>query len=424
MERKSIGSFIATLRKANGLTQREFAEYLNVSDKTVSRWERDEGAPELSLIPVIAELFQVTCDELLRGERKSPDEREQERTSEKTSQKADKMRKYLLKSSYAKYQNKSYIAMGIAVAGLFVALICNFAFTSAVLGFFLGAIFFAASIFGQVIFMNQAMASVEDAEIDEEALFVFKSKCRRMMKIVLGVTIGLFGFVFPCCMVEAYLGLTAIGLFTYGSLCAILFTIVYIILLHVLEGYRLKHTTEFISENDKEVLNMRHKRKTSFGIHMGIVLACTMLFHAFGSEVLWSEGMLVNFMGVQFQDYESFVNYMEKEDSYFGESSGYVQIIEMEDGTIIQESEVFYPKVELKNKKGDVLCTYVERNEQVARIEYGSNEETLLPIVVYTTNAYAQAYTWSEMVTSLFFVVYVVELVAGVWGYRRRYQNV
>ena len=71
MEPKTIGNFITTLRKANGMTQKELAEKLNVSDKTVSRWERDDGAPDLSVIPVIAEIFGVTCDELLRGERKT-----------------------------------------------------------------------------------------------------------------------------------------------------------------------------------------------------------------------------------------------------------------------------------------------------------------------------------------------------------------
>ena len=54
MEKKTIGGFIAALRKANGMTQKDLAERLNVSDKTVSRWERDEGSPDLSVIPVIA----------------------------------------------------------------------------------------------------------------------------------------------------------------------------------------------------------------------------------------------------------------------------------------------------------------------------------------------------------------------------------
>lgn len=54
MANKSIGQFIAALRKANGLTQKELAEKLNVSDKAISRWERDECSPDISLIPVIA----------------------------------------------------------------------------------------------------------------------------------------------------------------------------------------------------------------------------------------------------------------------------------------------------------------------------------------------------------------------------------
>ena len=72
MERKTIGEFIAVLRKANGLTQRQLAEKLNVSEKSISRWERNETSPDLALIPVIAELFSVTSDELLRGERIDP----------------------------------------------------------------------------------------------------------------------------------------------------------------------------------------------------------------------------------------------------------------------------------------------------------------------------------------------------------------
>ena len=69
MNKKSIGQFLAALRKANGMTQQEIADRLNVSNKAVSRWERDECTPELSLIPSIAEIFGITVDELLRGER-------------------------------------------------------------------------------------------------------------------------------------------------------------------------------------------------------------------------------------------------------------------------------------------------------------------------------------------------------------------
>lgn len=69
MEKKTIGKFISVLRKANGMTQRDLADKLFVSDKTVSRWECDECTPDLTLIPAIAEIFGITTDELLRGER-------------------------------------------------------------------------------------------------------------------------------------------------------------------------------------------------------------------------------------------------------------------------------------------------------------------------------------------------------------------
>ena len=69
MTKNTIGQFIAALRKANGMTQQEVADRLSVSNKAVSRWERDECAPDLSVLPALAEMFGVTCDELLRGER-------------------------------------------------------------------------------------------------------------------------------------------------------------------------------------------------------------------------------------------------------------------------------------------------------------------------------------------------------------------
>lgn len=67
MEKQTMGKFIAALRKAKGMTQWELAEKLGVTNKSVSKWECDEGYPDLSLIPVIAEIFGVTSDEILKG---------------------------------------------------------------------------------------------------------------------------------------------------------------------------------------------------------------------------------------------------------------------------------------------------------------------------------------------------------------------
>ncbi|MDD6146363.1 MAG: helix-turn-helix transcriptional regulator [Oscillospiraceae bacterium] len=66
----SLGAFLAILRKDASMTQREMAEKLNVSDKTVSHWECDESSPDISLLPAIADLFGISIDELLRCEKR------------------------------------------------------------------------------------------------------------------------------------------------------------------------------------------------------------------------------------------------------------------------------------------------------------------------------------------------------------------
>lgn len=71
MEKKTLGAFIALLRKEKGLTQKQLAELLNVSDKTVSHWECDETSPDISLLPILAQPLGVTVDELLQGEKKT-----------------------------------------------------------------------------------------------------------------------------------------------------------------------------------------------------------------------------------------------------------------------------------------------------------------------------------------------------------------
>lgn len=68
--KQNLGEFIAQLRKEKGLTQRELAEHLNVTDKTVSHWERGESSPDISALPILADVFGITVDELLRSELK------------------------------------------------------------------------------------------------------------------------------------------------------------------------------------------------------------------------------------------------------------------------------------------------------------------------------------------------------------------
>lgn len=74
MDQIRIGKFIAEERKRKGYTQRKLAEQLGISDKTISKWERGNGFPEVSLLLPLCEELEITVNELLVGERVSEEE--------------------------------------------------------------------------------------------------------------------------------------------------------------------------------------------------------------------------------------------------------------------------------------------------------------------------------------------------------------
>jgi len=69
MDTVKIGQFIKSLRKEKSLTQREVAERLNVSEKTVSKWETGNGMPEVGLMLPLCKFYGIGINELLSGER-------------------------------------------------------------------------------------------------------------------------------------------------------------------------------------------------------------------------------------------------------------------------------------------------------------------------------------------------------------------
>ena len=71
MDQIAIGKFIAEERKRKGYTQKQLSEKLEISDKTVSKWERGNGFPEVSLLLPLCKELDITVNELLSGERVS-----------------------------------------------------------------------------------------------------------------------------------------------------------------------------------------------------------------------------------------------------------------------------------------------------------------------------------------------------------------
>lgn len=77
MDQIKIGTFLKLLRKEKNLTQEQLAEQLGVSNRTVSRWENGNNMPDISLLSEIAEFYDVSIPELIYGERKSENMREE-----------------------------------------------------------------------------------------------------------------------------------------------------------------------------------------------------------------------------------------------------------------------------------------------------------------------------------------------------------
>lgn len=69
MDQNKTGKFIAQTRRAQNLTQRQLADQLSISDKTVSKWECGKGLPEVSLMLPLCEILQITVNDLLSGEK-------------------------------------------------------------------------------------------------------------------------------------------------------------------------------------------------------------------------------------------------------------------------------------------------------------------------------------------------------------------
>ncbi len=438
MEAKTIGKFITALRKANGMTQKDLAEKLNVTDKTISRWERDEGAPDLSMIPVIAEIFDVTCDELLRGERKSPVEREAKEATadteenaavakEELSAKSEKQLKRLLKVTTSQFKNRTYIALGLSVLGIIVALICNLAFLNAILGGLLGIIFYAAGIICQFIFHNRAALSVEDSGIDEESLASFKRDTIRLSEKSIGFTVACFGFTSPLMLVDAYLGLSAGSLFLWGIIGAGLFLLIYAVVLYFFHASLIKNGSYPLDE--QKLIKFHHNHKL-LG-RCALVLAL-LLFLTYNLQQIVADPYRLR-KGTVYNDYESFITYMEQDiqrtyqfiGNDFTGNNMYVT-------EPVPNSTVYYDEFgnetsadealrrTLLDKNGNVVCEFIQRNGDVNTYDYTPGNGTALPITVYTYEDLFFAKSLARDIKVLFLLVYLLELAAVVLFYRKK----
>ncbi len=164
MAGNTIGQFISALRKANGLTQQELADRLNVSNKAVSRWERDESAPDISLIPALAEMLGVTCDELLKGERILGAE-----AREKREAKVEKQVRSLVNRTLSRFQMLMRISLTNAIIGLIWMLGISYGFFRPIIGFAVMLLFEVIAFLLAVVALDRAKDVQNENELFEQA---------------------------------------------------------------------------------------------------------------------------------------------------------------------------------------------------------------------------------------------------------------
>ena len=123
-------------------------------------------------------------------------------------------------------------SVGTSVIGLIVALSCNLAF--------LGAIFFAASIVCQAVFVNKAFFSVEDAGLDDSTLSGFRKSVIALAERSVGLTASFLGFTLPMVLADADMGLASESLLILGAVGAAAFLLVYSVVLYFLNASLLK----------------------------------------------------------------------------------------------------------------------------------------------------------------------------------------
>lgn len=415
MERKSIGQFIAALRKSRGLTQAQLAEKLNVSDKAVSRWERDESAPDLSLIPVLAEIFGVTSDEILRGERISPENPVESKSADRPKKQMER----LLSDAKTKFQVRSILSLGIGVFGLLAAMLCNFGFLRARIGFIVGCIFYAAAIGLESIFLVMGFYSVSHEDFEGPKLYGCKKQLIRLAGFTGSAIVAIFAASLPLVTLawDAYIGITALTWLTRSIPYILIALIICGLIYFAADHYLLNRGVYGPVEKEKEIVRKKLRRR--YVLILAVILLVTFTGQLAFNLVISGEDLA---HAEVFYTPEDFINYMETPvDNDYYVNNGVMWIVEgiLESDVESAQSEIpFYD-----SNGGERLYKYVMRNHTVALFMQERNRDgSTRCYKVYTGAALRQGSAALQFINTGWFLLYVLEaaVVSVLYFLKRR----
>lgn len=139
-----------------------------------------------------------------------------------------------------------------------------------------------------------------------------------------------------------------------------------------------------------------------------LILAVTILFHVFGIKAIWSPEQLSLPHAIIFDDYDSFVTYMEERNTYASYGDNESVALPEPDSTIYDESEYIE---EMTDPSGNIVCRFVWRNHNVALIQPSSQKDSLLPIKVITNSTFRIASQTSQLINALYCLLYPIEFL-------------
>jgi|GEM_PF-5514863 len=164
----TTGEFLKSLRISKGLTQVELAEYLNVSNKTVSKWENDIGIPEISTLIIIADFYDVSVDDILRGTKRAS----------KNIEKEANILNYIVTRIKGNYVNFFIVSIGLWLLSNVTMIVLGEVTTNSSLGMGLGIIVIVIGLIIQGININYLRLQAKDIDLHEKNKllnFVFHS---------------------------------------------------------------------------------------------------------------------------------------------------------------------------------------------------------------------------------------------------------
>lgn len=406
MERKSIGAFISALRKSNGMTQKELAEKLCVSDKAVSRWERDESAPDLYLIPVIAEIFGVTSDELLLGKRIIKNDGDEK---DEPNIKSEKIIKNLAASAKTKFFNKSVICFMISVIGFILELILNFAVFRMDLAFFISLIFFAVSAAMVAVFSINAMQSLNFDDVKSDNIEKTKRYIAGKTEKVIFASFILTAFSLPLIIFKdsynVYVKLNFSSWFFAGIIFSLIAAVICIISHSVVLRILIKKDILTYSEEEKDKIKTLDRLKIKYVKIFSVIIVISVVLHIVLASFITTQTLV---KGQKFTDPESFKEYMETETDF---DIQYPTI----DITGEEEGETHYPEEEILSEDGEVILRYKHKNQNAGMIVYGDDiTAENFNVTVYSASETRNASIARETIIETYFIVYAVEISLGV----------